>query len=343
MTRFPRSELMKDCLSLVTGLFYAYVQFVVQIGAGWTFANFALIDVTFGVRYTYKRPPPGLPGLAILATAGFKFEATIITVGLQLGCCRPDQVMADAGMYFELKKLTLFEVMNGFKKIFTGGKTISEDGVLYALFNPVTIKIEVCVAMSEIKFVNLDAECSKGFEFSAELELWTTVWSLSAEAELPQNVFGGVTSGTFDTADITIGFECRRPNALVYGFIQQFIDKFTSGRPNMLVRLFTKFIKLWFKVFSIEKVAVEVTTDGLTEGTPIEFDIQLKILGIFIQIKFPPEPGGSLDTSGISSRGVMGLFMNVRLALRACTHRLPHLCAFCVAFHVVTSCSIDEA
>lgn len=56
------------------------------------------------------------------------------------------------------------QILNGFKKMFTGGKKFEEDGVLYAITNPVYVKFAVCVAVSEITFVDMDVQCSKGFE-----------------------------------------------------------------------------------------------------------------------------------------------------------------------------------
>lgn len=147
LATYRKAPLADRCSLLLCSLCDANVQFTValDLGDNFKFTNFKIEDVSFGVRFTYLRPPPGLPGPALMLTGSFVFEATTISVGLQMGCCRPDQILADAGMYFEVKKLTLFEVSDTLA--FTGGQHPAAVASLDARAEKLTLCWTLCCAL----------------------------------------------------------------------------------------------------------------------------------------------------------------------------------------------------
>lgn len=94
---------------------------------------------------------------------------------------------------------------------------------------------------------------------------------------------------------------------IVAGFVQMIINKVTGGKPGALAKLIMKFIELSFKLFTIKKIDVEIDTNA-DEGLPLQFEIEMKLLGIEINIQMPPENEG-LPLGSLSNNGILGLFM----------------------------------
>ena len=280
---------------------YAYVQFVVAIPLPdkdkWVFGNdWVLTDVTFGVRYTYLVPTPGklTPGPAIIATAGLQMSKTTITVGIQLGCCRSDRILLDSGMYFEIKQISLFDIINGFASMFGWGE-FGEDGLLHALFSEVKAKFEVCMAYSEITFVDLDVQCRTGFEFSGELGLWGSTFVLEAKAALEGKIVGA----------FEFVVSIRDPFLMIPSLIASVIETCTGGKPGLLGTIITTFLQVLFRAIQITRV--EFKLDSGAADSLISFELEVMFLGIRTSIKWPSQDTGSVDHAAVGGGGFIGM------------------------------------
>lgn len=301
-----------EILHKKVSMFYAYVQFTVAFKMQEEFKigkiEFKISDLTVGIRFTYKRPPPGGPGLAMMFTGSFEFEATTVDVGIQFAVSPAP--WNDFGMCFELKQLTLFEVINGFLKLF-GAEPFPDEHLLDTLLGAdsgISVKFEVCVAYSHVLFVDMDVECERGMEMMGELQLFTSSWELSAKAELP--TAGGLATSGGEFGALKYKLLVRNPMQMVVGFIDLCINMFTGGKPGFVAKLIKKFIEMTFMVFSITKVECEVDTGKLTSASPHEllsFAIEMKLLGVRIGVSFPPDENSAVDAGALKKRGVLGL------------------------------------
>ena len=81
-----------------------------------------------------------------------------------------------------------------------------------------SFKFDVCVAMSELTLPDLDVQCTKGFEFTGELSMWSSSWFMAGEAELLETEEAIAKGKAF--GDIAYTAQIRNPMQMVAGFIE---------------------------------------------------------------------------------------------------------------------------
>ena len=119
---------------------------------------------------------------------------------------------------------TRLQMLNGFVKMVTQGDGLEENGIASTFLSPIEARFEVCIAVSVLKFTDLDVECARGFEFEAYLHLWGSEWFLRTEAHM--NFLGGKMG--FGAAKVKM--RIRHPMQMILGFIQSIIDVWTDGK-----------------------------------------------------------------------------------------------------------------
>lgn len=270
---------------------YKYVQFVVYIEHVWEQPfglPFDLMDVSAGVRYTWFRTN-GKPGLAFLATARLKFGcdgALDIKVGLQIGCCSPDAMMLDAGIYIEVDKFTLYDLIQTLSNIvasFGDQDSCEVELPLKDAMESIDFAFKMCLApLTEVNFVEFDAKCNRGLSVEAAITLFSFAASLEVEAEADPSVSGGRPS--FGALKLKMAVE--NPLRGLGNFLEVISETVQLGMGRALARLCKTAIEVFLAIFSIDLIGVDIDTDKLAmlDLGGLEARIVIYILGVKIDI-----------------------------------------------------------